>query len=87
MRRISLATVFAVLATVLIPASKASVTAAVSNRALILTATVTGGASSIEASQAVADGLAVDVVDGATWSTMTAAQFSSYRLIILGDPT
>lgn len=61
--------------------------AAVSNKALVLAGTVTGGTSSIEASQALANGLTVDLVDGATWSTMTAADFASYRLIILGDPT
>jgi hypothetical protein len=61
--------------------------AAVANRALILAGTVTGGASSIEAQEAAADGLAVDVVDASTWSGMTAAQFASYRAIIIGDPT
>src|SRR6266699_1313861 len=61
--------------------------AASSDRVLILAGTVTGGSSSIEASEAAADGFAVDVVDAATWSAMTAAQFASYRAIILGDPT
>ena len=61
--------------------------AAVSNRVLILAGTVTGGASSIEATEAAAQGMAVDVVDDATWSSMTAEQFASYRAIILGDPT
>ncbi len=62
------------------------VPAAVANRALVLNGTVTGGASSIEASEAAANGLAVDVVNAATWSSMTADQFAHYRLIILGDP-
>ena len=61
--------------------------AAAGDRVLILASTVTGGNSSIEATQAASKGLAVDVVDAATWSSMTAAQFASYRAIILGDPT
>jgi hypothetical protein len=68
-----------------IPLSSAGAT--VSDRALVLAGTVTGGASSIEATEAAANGLTVDVVDSATWATMTAAQFASYRLIVLGDPT
>jgi hypothetical protein len=32
-------------------------------------------------------GWGVTVVDGATWDSMTAAEFSSYQLIVLGDPT
>jgi hypothetical protein len=48
---------------------------------------VSGGASSIEGLEVAANGLTVDVVDAATWSTMTASQFASYRAIILGDPT
>lgn len=61
--------------------------AASEDKVLILAGTVSGGASSIEASQATANGLAVDLVDGATWSTMSATDFASYRAIILGDPT
>jgi hypothetical protein len=61
--------------------------AAVENRALVLAGTVTGGASSVEALAAAGKGLAIDVVSAATWSAMTQAQFASYRLIILGDPT
>lgn len=61
--------------------------AASGDRVLVLAGTVTGGSSSIEASEAAADGLQVDVVDAATWSSMTESQFASYRAIILGDPT
>jgi hypothetical protein len=61
--------------------------AASTNKVLILAGTVTGGSSSIEATEAAARGMTVDVVDAATWSSMTAAQFASYRAIILGDPT
>ncbi|MGA2211225.1 MAG: Ig-like domain-containing protein [Acidimicrobiales bacterium] len=32
-------------------------------------------------------GWGVTVVDGSTWDSMTAAEFSSYQLIVLGDPT
>jgi hypothetical protein len=64
-----------------------TIASAATDRVLILAGTVSGGMASIEATEAVADGLAVDIVDAATWSTMTAAQFASYRAIILGDPT
>ncbi|MBI4313101.1 MAG: choice-of-anchor L domain-containing protein, partial [Chloroflexi bacterium] len=40
-----------------------------------------------EGQAAAALGHAVTVVDDATWSSMTAAQFAAYRAIILGDPT
>jgi hypothetical protein len=56
-------------------------------KVLILGPTVTGGAASREAQEATAQGFAVDVVSPATWSSMTAAQFASYRAIVLGDPT
>lgn len=54
---------------------------------LILGSTVSGGSSSIEASEVAEQGLTPVVVDDATWSGMTAAQFSSYRALIVGDPT
>jgi hypothetical protein len=54
---------------------------------LILDETVTGGASSIEGAKAASLGYTVDVVNAAQWSTKTAADFASYRAIILGDPT
>ncbi|WP_082115233.1 PxKF domain-containing protein [Lentzea aerocolonigenes] len=60
---------------------------AASNEVLILGGTVTGGQNSIEASEVVAKGFVPVVVDDATWTTMTQEQFSSYRAIILGDPT
>ncbi|HET9424829.1 MAG TPA: hypothetical protein VFO55_05610 [Gemmatimonadaceae bacterium] len=53
---------------------------------LILGSTVWGGASSKEATTAAALGFAVTVVTDAQWAAMTAADFSSYRAIILGDP-
>jgi len=58
-----------------------------SGAVLILDASVTNGASSVEAQAAQSLGYAVDVVDGATWDSMTTAQFASYSAIILGDPT
>lgn len=57
------------------------------NRVLILDSTVTGGANSIEAKAAAEKGYGVDIVDAATWSSMTAEQFAAYRAIVLGDPT
>src|SRR5262245_8352657 len=61
--------------------------AVTSNNVLILAGTVSGGLSSIEATEALSLGLTVDVVDDATWAAMSAEQFASYRAIILGDPT
>jgi RHS repeat-associated protein len=69
------------------PAARAVTGSGSNGRVLILDSTVTGGTSSVEAQQAAADGFGVDVVDSSTWSSMTAAQFSAYRAIILGDPT
>jgi uncharacterized repeat protein (TIGR01451 family) len=54
---------------------------------LILGSTVSGGASSREATAAVGLGLTVEVVSDGTWSEMTAEEFASYRAIILGDAT
>lgn len=54
---------------------------------LILGSTVTGGASSPEATQAQAAGLSVEVVSDAVWQAKTAEDFLTYRAIVLGDPT
>src|SRR5260370_15215390 len=54
---------------------------------LILDTTVTNGVGSLEAQAAQALGLTVNVVDAATWGSMTTANFASYSAIILGDPT
>jgi hypothetical protein len=55
-------------------------------KVLILDTTVYGGMNSVEARAAIALGYQVDIVDGTTWGTMTADDFSGYRAIILGDP-
>ncbi len=55
--------------------------------ALINDSTVSGGASSLEALAAVAAGFTVNVVSDATWAGMTQAQFGTYDLLIVGDPT
>jgi hypothetical protein len=60
---------------------------AATNEVLILGATVSGGASSLEAQEVTAQGLTPVVVDDATWEGMTTAQFASYRAIVIGDPT
>jgi len=57
--------------------------AAASADILILDSTVTGGSSSVEATQ----GLTADVVTPAQWSSMTTAQFAAYRAVVLGDPS
>lgn len=54
---------------------------------LILGSTVTGGASSREALAAIAVGMDVEVVSGPQWGAKSAADFATYRALILGDPT
>ena len=56
-------------------------------RVLILGTTVTGGTASIEATKAASLGFSVDVVTPTQWATLSAADFASYRAIVLGDPT
>ncbi len=63
-----------------------AISAMYTNSVLILDTTVIGGATSIEAVEAVAAGYTVDVVDAATWGATTTAEFSTYRALILGDP-
>jgi hypothetical protein len=54
----------------------------------ILASSVTGGASSLEATRAAALGFSpIDVVTDTTWASLTAAQFADYQLIVIGDPT
>lgn len=54
---------------------------------LILDGTVSGGAGSLEALAAIAAGMDVEVVSDATWAAKTAAEFATYRAVVLGDPT
>lgn len=54
---------------------------------LMLDTTLTGGAGSTLAQKFVLAGKTPVVVNGATWASMTAAQFDSYDAIVLGDPT
>jgi len=61
--------------------------AAFAGSVAILDSTVSGGAGSPEAQAAIALGHTVTLIDSATWTTMTEAQFSAYDAIILGDPT
>lgn len=49
---------------------------------LILGSTVTGGAGSIEAQEVTARGLTPVVVDDATWSGLSTADFASYRALL-----
>lgn len=60
---------------------------AASGEVLILGPTVTGGASSLEATETIAVGKTPVVVDAATWAGMTTSDFASYDAIVLGDPT
>jgi hypothetical protein len=56
-------------------------------KALILGSSVSGGASSIEATEATSLGFTVTVATDPQWLGMTAAQFADYQLIIVGDAT
>jgi Bacterial Ig-like domain (group 1) len=82
--RLALLTALVALVSVFIGVANASAT---NGRVLILDSMVSGGASSPEAQAAIAAGKGVDVVDDATWSAMTTAQFAAYDALILGDPT
>jgi hypothetical protein len=53
----------------------------------LINADTVSGSPSLEEQQAVAAGFTVTVVSGATWTTMTAAQFAAYQLLIIGDRT
>lgn len=61
-------------------------TAPSGNEVLILGSSVPGGASSLEAQAVTALGLTPVIADDATWRSLTTAQFSSYRAVVLGDP-
>jgi hypothetical protein len=54
---------------------------------LILDTTVIGGASSVEATKAAAQGLTVEIATAAQWTAKSAADFTTYRALILGDPS
>ena len=58
-------------------------------KALILETSVSGGATSAEATRATAPlGFAVTkMASDASWGATTAAQFSDYQLLVVGDPT
>jgi hypothetical protein len=69
----------------ILSAGFASAATANADKVLLYGPSVFGGASSFEGQQAAAQGFGVDVVDAATWSSMTTAQFAQYRAIIIGD--
>lgn len=69
-----------------VPAARAA-GAANDHTVLILGSTVTGGAGSIEAQKAALAGMDVEIVDAAGWAAKSAADFASYRALVLGDPT
>jgi hypothetical protein len=85
-RRLFLAvfTLAALLAGTLLGAP-AAVADSTAKTALILGSSVSGSPS-LEEQKLVELGYTVTVVDDATWSAMTAAQFAGYRLLVHGDP-
>ncbi len=86
-RFLALGSVFALLVAI---AASGQASAAV-DKVLILDSTVGGGgqlpANSLEATYAASLGFTVDIVNAATWGSMTTSDFAGYRAIILGDPT
>ena len=60
--------------------------AADNGKVLILSTTVSGGTSSQEAQAVSALGLVPEVVSPAQWAAKSAADFDSYRALVLGDP-
>lgn len=62
-----------------------------SNNVLVLGDSISQGlgvpGGSMECAAVIAAGLNCVVVSGATWSSMTAAQFSTYRSLVIGDQT
>jgi hypothetical protein len=78
----SMAVVFAVIATSLASMGTAR---AVPEQVLIYAPSVWGGSSSTEALQVSALGYTPVLVSDATWQSLTAAQFASYRGIVIGD--
>src|SRR5688572_12708612 len=81
-----LASLFAIMCYAL--PSKAMVSSPLAPKtALIYGPSVSGGASSQEALAAITQGYTVTVVTHATWTTMTQAQFGTYDLLVIGDPT
>lgn len=87
----------AVIGTLVLTAALTSLTASAAHAAaptaLILANTVSPGSAtdgsgkSLEQQQAEAAGFVVTVVDDATWTGMTAAQFATYQVLVLGDAT
>lgn len=87
MKRLRVAVGAALLAITVTPVVLPSPAGAAAGEVLILAETVTGGAGSTLAQKFVAAGKTPVVVDSATWSGMTAAEFDAYDAIVLGDPT
>ncbi|MBI3257613.1 MAG: hypothetical protein HYZ59_07500, partial [Actinobacteria bacterium] len=79
--------VCATLTATALPFLASSQAGAAAGEVLILDSTVTGGAGSTLAQKFTLAGKTPVVVDGATWSAMTAADFDAYDAIVLGDPT
>ena len=71
------------LAATLVPLNAAE---AQGRTALINGDTASGGATSVEAVQAAANGFTVTVVTGAVWGALTVADFRKYDVLIIGDP-
>jgi hypothetical protein len=67
--------------------TNANATTKITKTALINESTVSGGASSEEATFLTAQGFTVTVVSDSDWALMTQAQFGAYDLLVVGDPS
>jgi len=74
-------------ATLFLPRQAQAISAPDNHSVLILGSTVTGGAGSLEATQAASLGLTVVVASDADWAATTAAEFATFRALVMGDPT
>lgn len=86
--RIALATGALVLgvSTLLPLAPSGAVAGPIPKTALLYDPSVAGGASSLEAQYLDSQGWTVTVVSGTVWDTLSAGDFASYRLLVIGDP-
>lgn len=54
-------------------------------KVLIMTESVNGGASSVEATTLSAQGFTVELLPGAQWASKSTAYFSEFRALVIGD--
>jgi hypothetical protein len=68
------------------PASAAPPKALILSTSVLAGTATDGSGKSLEQQQAEAAGFAVDVVSAAAWGALTASDFATYQVLIIGDP-